>query len=338
VSSLKASSSIVLPTESSIVGTVGTGYLPILLAKLASHRGHGKSWILCPDADVNTMTQLLEQSITESETATSNLEIVLASNTPRITELISQTNALFIATDDVERVMDSSVINYLLDPDMVKNNNNDNDNNNEDKKNMKRIVAMSRNLNGSGMGFFVTASKRAANAQVWDNANAAAHAAYETNIKEACSKIDADWTIVRAGTLKGGASGDHTTASTSKNEEDDDNYYYPQYLPGEIYYDMTKSDIISWQFLFDMNVRGVKLQKGDVLAGPGVKAVFAAIGSDGNYDGDTSRCGIAEAMVRSLEMDTTANVDFGVGTKKSRMVPSEEEWMNMFQECFSSSM
>ena len=285
------------------------------------------------------MNQLLEEQSTTL--LPENLEIVLASNTPRITELLSQSNALFIATDDVERVMDPNVINYLLDPTMVNNNNNSNNNgdtnNNDGKINMKRIVAMSRNLNGSGMGFFVSASKRAANAQVWDNSNAEALAAYETNIKEACSQIGADWTIVRAGTLKGGASGDRTAATTSSTDADAaNNYYYPQYLPGEIYYDMTKSDIISWQFLFDINVRGVKLQKGDVLPGPGMKAVFAAIGSDGSYDGDTSRAGIAEAMVRSLEMDVTANVDFGVGTDKSRRVPSEEEWMTMFQQCFSS--
>jgi hypothetical protein len=172
---------------------------------------------------------------------------------------------------------------------------------------------------------------------VWDNSNAEALAAYEHNIKEACSKIGADWTIVRAGTLKGGASGDRTAATSSTEAEDaaTNNYYYPQYLPGDIYYDMTKSDIISWQFLFDIKVRGVKLQKGDVLSGPGMKAVFAAIGSDGSCDGDTSRAGIAEAMVRSLEMDMTANVDFGVGTEKSRRVPSEEDWMELFQQCFS---
>lgn len=291
------------------------------------------------------MHQLLEPAsstittLSSTSPLTANVEIVLASDTSRIIELLSQTNALFIATDDVNRVMDPNVIHYLLDPSMVNNSNN---NSRRDvNTRMKRIVAMSRNLNGSGMGFFVSASKRAANSQVWDNSNVAAHVAYEQTIKDACSIIGADWTIVRAGTLKGGASGDHTITASNVNNgngnenNDYSNYYYTQYLPGEIYYDMTKSDIISWQFLFDMNVRGVKLRKGDVMSGPGLKAVFAAIGSDGTYDGDTSRCGIAEAMVRSLEMDMTANVDFGVGTERSRRVPSEEEWMELFQECFS---
>ena len=45
--SSSSSSSIVQPNESSTIGTVGSGYLPILIAKLAAHRRHGKSWIIC---------------------------------------------------------------------------------------------------------------------------------------------------------------------------------------------------------------------------------------------------------------------------------------------------
>jgi len=45
--SSSSSSSIVQPNESSTIGTVGSGYLPILIAKLAAHRQHGKSWIIC---------------------------------------------------------------------------------------------------------------------------------------------------------------------------------------------------------------------------------------------------------------------------------------------------
>jgi hypothetical protein len=58
--------------------------------------------------------------------------------------------------------------------------------------------------------------------------------------------------------LKGGACGE--------------NNLYPQYL-AESFYDITKNDIITW------NIRGVKLKKGDVISGPGVKAVFTATGS-----------------------------------------------------------
>ena len=106
---------------------------------------------------------------------------------------------------------------YLLDPEKVPK--------------MKRVVAMSRNLNGAGMGMFVSASRRAANAQVWDNDNKAAFGQMELNVQNAAEKCGADWTLVSAGPLKGGA-------AASENSE------YLQYLH-DSYYEMTKSDIIT---------------------------------------------------------------------------------------------
>lgn len=224
------------PTESTTIGTVGSGYLPILLSKVAAHRQHGKSWIICPTADIDTMKQL--SAMDGFGETLSNLELVPASDTDRVEELLAETDAMLIATDDVDSVVDPSIIDYLLDPEKVPK--------------MKRVVAMSRNLNGAGMGMFVSASRRAANAQVWDNDNKVAFGQYEQNIQNAAQKCGADWTIVRAGTLKGGASGENTE--------------YPQYLHNS-YYEMTKSDIITWQLLFDCNVRGVKLARGDVMSG-----------------------------------------------------------------------
>ncbi|KAL7525481.1 hypothetical protein ACHAXR_001021 [Thalassiosira sp. AJA248-18] len=246
----------------------------------------------------------MDSSSDSSDTSSlPNLELVPASDTDRVEELLGQTDALMIATDDVDSVVDPSILNYLLDPTKANQ--------------MKRVVALSRNLNGSGMGMFVTASRKAANAQVWDNSNKDAYMEYESNIQKAAKNCGADWTIVRAGTLKGGAAGEGNM--------------YPQYL-NNAYYELTKNDIITWQLLFDCNVRGVKLAKGDVLAGPGMKAVFTATGSE-EHDGDSGRCGVAEAMVRSLELEGAANVDFGVGTVASREVPSEEEWEGMFRKC-----
>jgi hypothetical protein len=235
-----------------------------------------------------------------------NLEFVPASDSERVEDLLRNTDALMLACDDVDSVVDPNVVNYLLDPDKVGN--------------LKRVVAMSRNLNGSGMGMLVSASRRAANAQVWDNSNAAAYRSFEQSIKVAAQKCGADWTIVRAGTLKGGACGESNL--------------YPQYL-AESYYELTKNDIITWQLLFDCNIRGVKLQKGDVMSGPGFKAVFTATGSE-EHEGDSSRSGVAEAMVRSLGIEGAANVDFSVGTLASREIPTNEEWAKLFQQCLSN--
>ncbi len=293
----------VQPTESSTIGTVGNGYLPILLAKLSALT-HGNSWVVCPAADMDMMKQLA--AMDGFGKLPQNLEFVPASDTDRVESLLRDTDALMLACDYVDSVVDPNVINYLLDPAKVAN--------------LKRVVAMSRNLNGSGMGMLVSASRRAANAQVWDNSNAAAYRSYEQSIKDATKKCGADWTIVRAGTLKGGACGESNL--------------YPQYL-AESYYELTKNDIITWQLLFDCNIRGVKLQKGDVMSGPGIKAVFTAIGSE-EHEGDSSRSGVAEAMVRSLGIEGAANVDFGVGTVASREIPTNEEWAQLFQQCLSN--
>ena len=238
------------------MGTVGSGYLPLLLAKVAAHRGHGRSWIICPSNDIDVMRRLA----TSDATTLGNLELVPASNVERIEELLSETDALMIATDDVDSVVDPSVLSYLLDPARVGGGGGGR---------MKRVVAMSRNLNGSGMGMFVSASRKAANSQVWDNANAGSYGEYEANVKLAAAGCGADWTIARSGTLKGGAGGEQRGGEDRG--DDDDAHYYPQYLNSDEYYAMTKRDIITWQLLFDCNVRGVKLTRGDVLPGPGLR-------------------------------------------------------------------
>ena len=173
-------------SDSSTIGTVGNGYISVLLAKLSAlAHEKGKSWIVTPAADVEMMKQLA--TLDEFGKLPENLEFVAASDTDRVEELLRETDALMVAIDDVDSVVDPSVINYLLDPQKVNN--------------LKRVVAMSRNLNGAGMGMLVTASKRAANAQVWDNSNADAYRSFETNLKDAAKNCGADWTIVRAGTL-----------------------------------------------------------------------------------------------------------------------------------------
>lgn len=262
------------------------------------------------------MDNMRQLCATEDGAPLSNLELVPAADTDRVEELLGETDALLIATDDVGSVVDPAVLDYLLDPAKAPG--------------LRRVTAMSRHLNGKGMGPFVTASRRAANAQVWDGGNAAAYREYEAGVQAAAGRCGAAWTVVRAGTLKGGAAG---TAGGYLEDEADAAPYYPQYLHPS-YYDMTKNDIVTWQLLFDCSVRGVRLTPGDNEAGPGMRAVFTATGS-GEHAGDSGRCGVAEAMVRSLEMDAAANAEFGVGTAASREAPSDEEWEVLFRDCLS---
>ena len=288
----------VTPSSETVIGTIGNGYLPTLVAKVAANRQHGKSWILCPSAEIEVMQELV--AMDGFNTMLPNLELVPASDTDRVEELLGESDALLFGTDDVESVVAPAIIEYMLDPAKLSK--------------LKRVVAMSRNLSGKGMGFFASASRTAANAQVWDNSAKSAFQEFEENMRRGADRCGADITIVRSGTLKGGACGEDNA--------------FPQYL-SEKFYELTKSDIVTWQLLFDCNVRGVKLAKRDVMPGPGIKAVFAATGVN-EHEGDSSRCGVAEAMVRSLEYETTSGVDFGVATVASREIPTDDVWTNLF--------
>ncbi len=139
----------------------------------------------------------------------------------------------------------------------------------------------------------------------------------EDLIKKRAKEIGFDYTIARAGTLKGGACG-----------EVDGEDYCPQFLASK-YYEVTKKDIVTWQFLFDCQSRGVVLEKGDVLPGPGNKAVFTASAPEPSV-GDTSRGGIAGAMIECIARENSANCDFGIGASASRSPPTSSEWDNLF--------
>lgn len=295
VSKIPTAMHMAIVSPPSTVGIVGRGFISVLTAKLAALKGYN-TWMLMPPGQRETILELL----TDDAQGIPNLELIEATDADRFNGSIESTHAVIIAVDD-DSTMDEMVIKYVLNPDTAKN--------------VKRVVAMSRNLNGRDMGFFVKASKLSANSEVWDGSKIKEYREFENIVKRQTALLDAEYTILRAGTLKG--------AGRGIDEEP-----FDQFLSKK-YYEMVKKDIINWQLLFDCNVRGVSLSRGDVLPGPGSKAVFTAIDTKA-CPGDTSRCGIAEAIVRSLEFETTANIDFGVATQDSRTPPTDEEWCQMF--------
>lgn len=278
------------PSLDNTVGIVGRGFISVLSAKLAAMQGYN-TWLLSPPGQEDVITSLVDNPDLP-------LELVESTDTDRVETLIGQTDAYIIAVDD-QSTMDEAVIKFIMNPETSK---------------AKRISAMSRNLNGKDMGFLVKASKATANNEVWDNSNAAEYKKFEDTVKKQAADLGGDYTIVRAGTLKGGAEGEDPLCT--------------QYLSNK-FYEMTKKDIVTWQLLFDCNVRGVKLAKGDVLPGAGGKAVFTATATEA-CPGDSSRCAVAEALVRSLNSDACTNIDFGVATEDARDPPTSEEWEQMF--------
>lgn len=285
---------VVVP-PSSAVGIVGRGFISVLTAKIAAVKGYN-TWLLIPPGQRDTILGL----VSEDYEGIINLELIEATDSDAIDGKVESSDAIIFAVDD-DGTMDEMVINYILNP--------------KKAQQVKRVVAMSRNLNGKDMGFFVKASKISANSEVWDGSKIKEYQEFESIIKRQSMLLDAEYTIVRAGTLKGGGRGI-------------DEEPYDQFLSKK-FYDMMKKDIINWQLLFDCNVRGVSLSRGDALPGPGARAVFTAIDSKA-CPGDTSRCGIAEAMVRSLMWEQVSNMDFAVANVDSRVTPTEEEWNSLF--------
>ena len=78
---------------------------------------------------------------------------------------------------------------------------------------VKHVSLMSRYLNGAGMGFFPSAAKAGANAEIW-NGDAKSIEAYremEKAVGVRVRDLGATCTTIRAGTLKGGASGERSS-------------------------------------------------------------------------------------------------------------------------------
>lgn len=183
----------------------------------------------------------------------------------------------------------------------------------------KRVVLLSRHLNGKGNGALCAAAKGAANTEVWVAApgNVDALRSLEETIK---GKND-DVVIVRAGTLKGGGPGD---AQSMKAKGDLPTLSYGFYKQGQ-------QDLVNWRLLFDCDTNGVELTRGDTAEGPGWRAILAASSAEAEK-GDSGRVGVAQALVRSLTMPQLSNKDFGIQTKSARLPPTDDEWEEMLSK------
>ena len=144
---------------------------------------------------------------------------------------------------------------------------------------LKRCSLMSRYLNGAGMGFFPAAAKAAANGEVWagDQSAVAEYKTMERLVGARCKDKGVGCTVIRAGTLKGGACGDATVGGDGE----------PSFL-NPLFYNYGQQDVVNWRLLYDCAALGVELSKGDTLPGPGFKAALTATSPEGG-DGDSHR-------------------------------------------------
>jgi len=192
------------------------------------------------------------------------------------------------------------------------------------EQNLERVAVMSRYLNGAGMGFFATAAKFAANADVWA-ANDAAVGEYkkmEGAIAARSAELGIEYSIIRAGTLKGGGIGDSLLGEDKGGEA---SFLNPAF------YNLGQQDVVNWRLLYDCSMLGVALERGDSMPGPGVMAATTATTNDSGQ-GDSHRGAVASALVEALSSPAAANRDFSVGARKARSFPDAKEWQDLFAQ------
>lgn len=291
-----------LPRNSGKVLVVGNGPVFLLAAKNAARLGYETTivggarselygdllWSENSPADPKlTVLDVTDQGVAEFNTA------------------VAEADGVIIAFDQ-EQVLSDSLLDVVVAP------------SNTGKS--RRIVALSRNLNGEGLGPFASASKLAANTQVWAGGKfMAMYQDFEAKVKARAvqSGPDTDVVIVRAGTLKGGGPGDVQDAESAK-----------QGLSSG-FYNIAQKDLVNWNLVFDCDTRGVALTPGDTAKGPGFRAAFTATSFEAE-PGDTGRIAVANALVQALSRPKLAGKDFGVGTAKARSTPNDAEWDQLF--------
>mmetsp|Transcript_30680 Transcript_30680/g.61415 ORF Transcript_30680/g.61415 Transcript_30680/m.61415 type:complete len:337 (+) Transcript_30680:49-1059(+) len=290
---------------------VGNGPVLCLAAKRAALSGYDT--YIVSGASTDTYTELLYEPGAEPLPNLRLLESITGSEEEYFDKLINECDAILVAIDGDDAISDG-----LLDVVMPATS----------TSSVKRVVAMSRHLNGKGMGPFVSASKGAANREVWAGGAAVVkeYTRMEGKVKALCERSGADFVVVRAGTLKGGGRGSDDGGEGGSAAPET-----ARLGLASAFYGMGQQDIVNWRLLFDASCQGVVLSKGDVVEGPGFGGVFAATSAKPGTKGDSSRHGVAGAMAYALG-NGPGNVDFGVSTAESRSPPTDMEWALEFSK------
>jgi hypothetical protein len=277
----------------------GKGPVMLLAAKLAAVQGFEVCCLL------GTEPKMAEDLIGDPSLPLTLLPVQGGSADPVAVEAaVKSASGLIIAFDGEEVLSDAALDIFMP----------------KDGTNFKHVSLLSRHLNGEGMGFFAKAAKVAANAEIWAAPEPVVEGfrSMELTVRARAKEVGATSTVIRAGTLKGGGSGDTANGSGD-----------PSLLVGEVFYKLGQQDVVNWRMLFDCDTLGVVLKKGDVLPGPGFKAAFGATSPEA-CEGDSGRGGVANALVEALRCEAAAESDFGVATASGRASPSPEEWKQLF--------
>ena len=286
------------------VAVVGGGAVQILSARLAALRGF-ETTIALPETEMATAKRLMfDDAHPEGSLPLKCLSITGESaSSEDIEACVAGMEGLIIAFDNEGAFMPPSALKIFT-----------------DGSNLKHISLMSRTLNGGGMGFFPNAAKMAANAEIWAGTDAlvAQFKKQDAEIRARASEIGASCTIIRAGTLKGGASAD-AAIDDGNGEADFLNPYF---------YTMGQQDVVNWRLLFDCSALGVEMMKGDTMQGPGFQAAMTATSLGA---GDSHRGAVASALVEAMRVQAAQDGgDFSVASVKGEAFPEPDAFAKMF--------
>jgi len=147
--------------------------------------------------------------------------------------------------------------------------------------------------------------------------------ASEDYLKSVAESKGFEWTIARAGLLKGGGPG---------NVDRGDDYGL------DVYFYDTNPELNSFQKdkFSDQYLMGARITKGDALNISPFQKVMAAQSMSSAAVGCTNRCAIAAALVQSLCQDACTNADFGVDSIRGLAPPTQRSWDEAFSTLAST--
>ena len=224
VAGLLASGVVVTPGAPVVV--VGNGPVQLLAGRIAAIRGYETTLACAPQFIEQNKQFLWDEAYPEGSLPLKMMPIAGdAADADAIKKACNEAEGLIVAFDAESQLLPESALNVFLPP---------------SGSNVKRISVMSRYLNGAGMGFTAKAAKLAANAEIWcaDSNLVAQYKTMEAQISARAREAGASVTVVRAGTLKGGASGDALSGGTGE----------PTFLNPE-FYKMGQQDVVNWRLL-----------------------------------------------------------------------------------------
>ena len=264
--------------------------LILLTSKLAANEGHESFCTCAPGQETLSRRLMYGSSDDESNDDDESIDDVTVrakpiSSSEDIQDALTKANALILICHDTP--IQEKALNTLL---------------NAAGSDLSKIVLLSKMgvTAGKGGGFF------GGNSKLMDS---------ENTVRSLCKSKNLDFSIVRAGQLKGGGPG-----------EPADNDYG---LSKKYYNTLFELSEASCTMAHDRFTMGVDCSKGDTVDVPNPLMLFGTKTSFDAAPYDTNRINAAMAAVMAAIHDKP--VEFSVGAEKAEAPPSKQEWEGIIE-------